>query len=540
MKTLTALESSHPKASESTDSAGELVLSLANTGPVLGLRLYQQQAVDGVFAAWNEFDRVLGVAPTGSGKTIQFAHIAARRIDAGPVLILAHRDELLDQARDKIVRAVGLSTDKEKASNYASLSSDIVVASVQTLSRRDRLLRFPHNHFSTVIIDEAHHALATSYLGVLERFDRAKVLGVTATPDRGDKQNLAAYFEKVAFEISLTALIRDRWLCPIKIKTIPLPIDISRVVMRAGDFSDEQLAQALEPVLRELAEAIKKHAGQRKSLIFLPLVRTCYQFAEILREHGLAAEAIHGESSDRREILARFSSGQTRFLCNAMLLTEGYDEPSIDCVVCLRPTTIRSLFAQMTGRGTRIHPGKENLLLLDFLWLSREHNLVKPASLIARDEAEQREIEAQLGRADGDLLEADALASAEREAALKRLLDERRIEQGSEVDLLELAERWHAPDLLSYSPTFDWERRELTEKQRTVLQGNGVDLGLVRDRGHASTLISALFTYLEREPATEKQKRYLRFLGHPNPWQLTKREAGRWIKQRKAQLSGAY
>ena len=324
--------------------------------------------------------------------------------------ILAHRDELLDQARDKIFRAVGLLADKEKADDYASLSSDIVVASVQTLSRRDRLLRFPPNHFSTVIIDEAHHILAASYLAILEHFNGAKVFGVTATPDRGDKKNLAAYFEKVAFEIGLTDLIRAKWLCPIKVKTVPLAIDISAVGMRAGDFSDEELAQALEPVLRELAQAIKEHVGQRKSLIFLPLIRTSYQFAEILREHGLAAEAIHGESTDRKEILARFSAGQTRLLCNAMLLNEGYDEPSIDCVVCLRPTTIRSLFAQMIGRGTRIHPGKENLLLLDFLWLSREHNLVGPASLIAKDAVEQSQIEAQLAAADGDLLQAEGLA----------------------------------------------------------------------------------------------------------------------------------
>jgi superfamily II DNA or RNA helicase len=138
-----------------------------------------------------------------------------------------------------------------------------------------------------------------------------------------------------------------------------------------------------------------------------------------------------------------------------MLLTEGYDEPSIDCVICLRPTTIRSLFAQMIGRGTRIHPGKGNLLLLDFLWLSREHNLVKPASLIARDEAEQAQIDAQLWAADGDLLEAESLASAEREAALRQRLDDRRLEKGSEIDLLELATKWRAPSLsitLRFSP----------------------------------------------------------------------------------------
>jgi superfamily II DNA or RNA helicase len=499
----------------------------------LVLRLYQQQAVDGIFAAWREFNRVLVVVPTAGGKTLIFAFIAWLRLQFGRVLVLAHRDELLDQARDKIFRAVGLSTDKEKADDYADMAAGIVVGSVQTLSRNHRLRRFPRNHFSTVIVDEAHRTLAPSYQVILEHFSDAKVLGVTATPDRGDKRSLAAYFEKVAFEISLTELIKAGWLCPIKVKTVPLAIDIRKVSMRAGDYSEEDIALAIEPLLQELAQAIKEHAPGRKSLVFLPLVRTCYQFAEILREHGLAAEAIQGESSDRKEILERFRNGETQLLCNAMLLTEGYDEPSIDCVVCLRPTAIRSLYSQQVGRGTRIHPGKENLLLLDFLWLSREHNLVRPAALIARDEVEQAQIEAQFGAAAGDLLAAEGLASAEREATLKARLEERRHDKGSEVDLLELANQWHAPDLLNYSPTFKWERAEPTAKQIDVLRRNGVDLALVRDRGHASALISALFAHLETIPATAKQKRYLRFLGHPSPEGLTKRAAARAIAEYK-------
>src|SRR5262249_16054457 len=151
--------------------------------------------------------RLLGVAPTGSGKTIKFAHIASHRIGSGPVLVLAHRDELLDQARDKILRAVGIIADKEKAEQRASLSSELVLATVQTFSRPDRLRRFGENHFRTLIVDEAHRALADSYQRILRHFRDAKVLGVTATPDRGDKRSLAKYFEDVAFEITLTDMI---------------------------------------------------------------------------------------------------------------------------------------------------------------------------------------------------------------------------------------------------------------------------------------------------------------------------------------------
>jgi superfamily II DNA or RNA helicase len=500
----------------------------------IDLRDYQRAAVDSTLQKWGEFDHLLGVAPTASGKTIKFAHVAAHRAASGPVLILAHRDELIEQARDKIARAVDLRADKEKAEERATLDSRIVVASVQTLSRHDRLNRFPENHFQTVIVDEAHHTLATSYQRILSHFSAAKVLGVTATPDRGDQRSLANYYQDIAFEITLTDMIRAGWLCAIRVKTVPLEIDISKVGMRAGDYSDEEIATALEPVLHELAQAVAQHAADRKTLIFLPLVNTSYQFAEILRAHGLAAEAICGESNDRKEILSRFSTGETRFLCNALLLTEGYDEPSIDCVICLRPTTIRAFYAQMIGRGTRIAAGKDNLLLLDFLWLSREHNLVKPASLIAKDEQHAAEIEAQLAGADGDLLKAEGNAQAAREKALVRRLDRQREHHGSEVDLLELATRWHAPDIVQYVPTFRWELQPATEKQIAILQRNGVDLAIVRNRGHASVILSSLFAFNEREPATERQINYLRYLGHPNPRNLTKREAGRWIADHKA------
>jgi superfamily II DNA or RNA helicase len=500
------------------------------------LRDYQQQSIDAVLLKWNGFDRLLGVAPTGSGKTIKFAHIAsARAQDGGRVLILAHRDELITQAQDKLFKACELQTSKEKAEDHADLDAGVVVASVQTLARNHRLQRFATDHFRTVIVDEAHHTLADSYMRILNRFDAAKVLGVTATPDRGDKRDLAKFYESIAFDISLLDLIKDHWLCPIRIKTVPLQIDISKVGMRAGDYSEEELAQTIEPMLHELADAICVHVAERKTLVFTPLVRTAVQFAAILRAHGLAAESICGESVDRKEILSRFSSGETGALCNAMLLTEGYDEPSIDCVICLRPTTIRSLYAQMVGRGTRIHDGKENLLLLDFLWLSRTHDLVGPASLIAEDEAEAAEITAQLRKTDGDLVAAESAMQREREAALARKLEARREERGSEVDLLEFAQRWHAPSILNYVPTFRWERQPLTAKQIAVLTYNGIDLALVQNRGHASLILSGLFAFKEHEPATEKQKNYCRYLGHPNPQNLTKREAGRWIQQRKAQ-----
>jgi superfamily II DNA or RNA helicase len=505
------------------------------TSPII-LRQYQVETIEAVLSKWREYDRLLVIKPTGGGKTVEFAHIAERRVAAGPVLILAHRDELIEQAIEKIALAVGIEADKEKAEAYASTAASVVVGSVQTLSRRYG--RFPADHFRTLIIDEAHHILSDSYQRIVTYYTQAKVLGVTATPDRGDARNLGEFFEEIAYEVSLIELIGGGYLAPITVRTVPLEIDVSGVSTRAGDFSDEELAAVLDPLLEEIGQAIVQYAADRKTLIFVPLIKTAERFAGILRELGLQAEMISGQCSDRAEKLARFRQDQTRILVNSMLLTEGYDEPSINCIVPLRPTKIRSLFAQQVGRGTRIHPGKADLLLLDFLWHSRRHNLARPVSLISHDEAEEQRITRALSRGNGNLLTAQLEAAREREAALAAELRENRQRKGAVIDLLELAKRFQAPAFVDYVPFLRWHRRAISDGQTRILSDNGVDLRLVRDRGHAAVIINGIFEFKEREPATEKQLRYLHFLGHPNPFgtPITKRQAGRWIRGRKAEL----
>jgi superfamily II DNA or RNA helicase len=500
---------------------------------------YQLNGLKAVFAKWLEYARLLLVWPTGAGKTILFAYIALRRMTDGPVLILAHRDELVAQAIDKIALAVGLKADKEKAECYASSSASVVVGSVQSLCRRERLERFPRTHFQTVIVDEAHRSLAESYQQILQYFSEAKILGVTATPDRGDARNLGEYFDEIAHEVSLIELIQAGYLAPITVRTVPLEIDLSGVSVRAGDFSDEELAEVLDPLLGEIGQAILQHAADRKSLIFVLLIATAARFATILRDLGLKAEMISGVCSDRAEKLERFRQGDTRILVNSMLLTEGFDEPSIDAIVPLRPTKIRSLLAQQVGRGTRIHPGKKDLLLLDFLWHSRRHNLARPASLIAHDEAEAERITRALRKSRGDLLEAQADATREREEALARELEENRQRKGETLDLLELAKRFQAPSVVDYRPFLRWHHLAISQGQQAILKTNNIDPRLVRDRGHASIIIDGIFTFKNREPATEKQLRFMKFLGHPNPFgtHITKREAGRWIAEHKNKLA---
>lgn len=508
------------------------------------LRTYQQKAVVGVFKSWMQFNRVLGVAPTGSGKTLMFAEVTEQRQSSGRTLILAHRDELIDQAIDKLRRFKGLCAAKEKAQDRADLDSGIVVASVQTLARSARLERFATDHFSTAIVDEAHHVLADTYQRILNHFHVEKTLGVTATPDRGDTRSLGRYFEDVAFEIGLVDLIRAEYLCPIKVRTAPISIDISGVSTRAGDFSEEELAAALEPVLEKIAEAIATYARGRKTLVFVPLVRIASQFAEILRGHGFAAEMISGACVDRAEKLARFSNGDTEILTNAVLLGEGYDEPAIDCVICLRPTRIRSFYAQMVGRGTRIHPGKDHLLLLDFLWISRQHNLAKPTSLIAHDTHEQAAIEMVLAETnaegDGDLV--GALDESRERALARQILAQQKLkgEVRDVLDIIDLCIAYQAPELENYAPTMHWHVREITDGQVDYLNRYRVDLGIVQDRGHASAIIDIIRRYNERQPATPKQLSYLRYLDYRGETEnLSKPAASRLITELKSRLETA-
>ena len=185
----------------------------------MGLRAYQMKARQDIHKGFEDFDRQLGVLPTGAGKTILFSRLAQ---DYQPqrTLILAHREELITQAVDKLRASTGIEAQVEMGEERASLDAPVVVASVQTLMREKRRERWPRDHFGLVVVDEAHHALADSYLNTLGHFhDHAKVLGVSATPDRGDKKNLGRYFENIACEVTLLDLVNQGWLSPIKVKT---------------------------------------------------------------------------------------------------------------------------------------------------------------------------------------------------------------------------------------------------------------------------------------------------------------------------------
>ena len=495
------------------------------------LRPYQNEAKESIFAEWGKGTRrTLLVLPTGCGKTIVFAKVAEECVRSGDrVLILAHRGELLEQAADKIHKATGLGCATEKA-EQTCLGSwfRITVGSVQSLTREKRLGQFPPDYFQTIIIDEAHHCLTDSYQRILGHFRDARVLGVTATPDRGDMRNLGEFFESLAYEYTLPKAIKAGYLSLIKALTIPLKLDLTGVGIQAGDFKAGDIGTALDPYLHQIAAEMAEHCRGRKTVVFLPLVKTSQKFRDILNAEGFRAAEVNGDSGNRAEVLEAFGRGDYDVLCNSMLLTEGWDCPSVDCIVVLRPTKIRSLYSQMVGRGTRLHPGKDHLLLLDFLWHTERHELCHPASLICQDEEVAKKMTENIGESgcpvDIEAAEKQAAEDvvAQREEALAKQLSEMRARKRKLVDPLQFEMSIQAEDLSGYVPAFGWEMAPPSDRQRSTLEKLGILPDEITSAGKAAKLLDRLDRRRMEGLTTPKQIRFLEGRGfqHVGTWQF--------------------
>lgn len=484
------------------------------------LRPYQVEAKEAIEKSWQKYNKTLMVLPTGTGKTIVFCKVLQDQVAAGNrCLILAHRGELLEQAADKMSKATGLGCAVEKAQLSAKGSwFRITVGSVQSMMQPTRLKKYSPDFYQVIVVDEAHHTLAESYQRVLDHFEGAKVLGVTATPDRGDMRELGEYYEDLAYEYPLPKAIHEGFLCPIRAVTIPLKIDLTGVKIQAGDFQSKALGHILEPYLEQIADEMLKYCKGRKTVVFLPLIATSEKMRDILLDRGFKAQEINGKSVDRAEILRDFNGGKYEILCNSMLLTEGWDCPSVDCIVCLRPTKIRPLYAQIIGRGTRIHPGKENLLLPDFLWHSERHELARPAHLICEsDEIAKQMIANMEDGKECDLEEAkekaegDAIAA--REAALAEELERMRKRKRKLVDPLQFEMSIHAKDLSSYRPAFGWELDPPSIEQKKSLEKLGIFPDEIDNAGKADKILARLDERREQGLATPKQIRLLERYG---------------------------
>lgn len=499
------------------------------------LRPYQTEAVAAILEEWHKGrQRTLLVLPTGCGKTLCMASVAQHQVNLGQrVLILAHRAELLEQARDKLKMFTGLDSALEKADARALDAPEMVtVGSVQTMSQNDRLEEYPYDYFGTIMVDEAHHCLSDTYQKVLNHFPQANVLGVTATPDRGDMKNLGTYFQSMAYEYPLAQAIKDGYLTRIKSQMIPLQINIMDVSVNGGDFAAGEVGNALDPYLEQIAEEMTKYCKGHHTVAFLPLVETSQKFVKILEAHGLTAVEVNGTSKDRAEIIGRFEHGEIDVLCNAMLLTEGWDCPSVDRIVMLRPTKVRALFSQCIGRGTRLCSGKDELLVLDFLWQAERHDLCRPSCLIARDEIHAKHIDKKM--ADGmDLIEAGEAAESdaiqEREESLARQLAELRRNRAKLVDPIQYAYSIYDDSLVDYVPIFAHEKKQPTKQQVKDLEKEGINPDAVDTCGQAKAILSAIRKRQDLGYATPKQIRMLERYGFRNVGEWSKESAKKMV-----------
>ncbi len=352
------------------------------------LRPYQEEAVKKTVEALKNGLNPLIIMPTGTGKTHVFAELI-KKLD-GNHLILAHTRELVLQAQNSIFKNTGIYSSIEMAEEKRCCATKSTVGSVQSVARR--LGRF-YGVFKYIITDEAHRSVAGSYRKIYDHWNLAQRMGFTATPDRADEKNLSTIYNTISYQYSMSNAIHDGSIVTIKAKrATDFEIDISKLKVKYGDIADNDLGDILIHYLRPVANSIITQMKDKKSLVFMPNIKSSNLLARTLQNQGAKAESLHGKltTDHRNDILHRFKTGATQYLISCQILIEGYDEPSIQGVVMLRPTQSRGLYAQAIGRGTRPHKDKDSLLLLEFTYNYKSLNLVKPYELFTASGYEER------------------------------------------------------------------------------------------------------------------------------------------------------
>jgi superfamily II DNA or RNA helicase len=380
-----------------------------------------------------------------------------------------------------------------------------------------------------IVVHNCHrNSLGDAPQKIFKHFSYAKVLGITATPFRSDRKELGNFFEKIAIDIGLDRLIREGYLSRIQIKSFPMSVDLREVKMSGGDYSTSDLGAVIEPILQEAANQLVTHAADRKKIvIFLPLVKTSIRMARILNDMGIKAVHVSGED---RESLREFTHGDARVICNAQLLTTGWDCPHVDCVLVLRPTKSLSLYSQMVGRGTRIHADKDKLLLLDPLFLTDDHRLITPARLVARDEEQAKAMMEKIAEdGGGDLLGVEVDIEEKRADALRARMEAKQKKKGRVVDAIEFAMSCGDMETAEFQPEFGWEANPPSPKQLDALTRAGFDTDEITTRGQASKVLDLLFLRRQKGLATPKQLKLMKQHGHPAPAEATFDAASKWI-----------
>lgn len=464
---------------------------------------------------------------TGGGKTFIFSQISGKSVNkGGKVLILAHRAELIRQAAETVQRVAGIFPSVEMADERASRNADIVIASVPSLQNA-RLHKFPSNHFDLIIVDEAHHSTASTYRNIIEHFPEAKVLGFTATASRTDKACLGDIYDEVAYEITTLELVRQGFLSPLVVKSVPVDIDLSALSgKKRGDYTDEEVGNIIKPHIDKAVKMIQEHASDRHTLVFFPTIETSKAFTRAANEAGLKCAHVDGKTptNERESIVSDLKNSRINVVSNVMVFTEGTDIPIVDCILMMRPTKSHILLSQCVGRGLRLYEGKENCLLLDPLYLHESNDLMKPADLVANDESHRNamkelSVEEKLeeaSEAEYDLAELAHKAECHLEASLKRRLHEARNKEGVERSLEDLAVMFSDREICDFVPTCRWHKDKPTESQLEMLRKAGLSKAKLKEidsKGLASKIIDNICKRQKDGKATIKQVRQLKRFG---------------------------
>lgn len=520
------------------------------------LRDYQHGWMAAVAKERETFWRLLGVAATGTGKTSFFAALSYEEVlqRGGRVLILENRDKLVRQTAKRILKETGIEAEVEMASDRASPFARVVVASVQTLCKDERLMGFAEGHFSLVVADESHHALSKSWQKVMRYFHygaeslvenweppidgtytpKCMVMGVTATPELANKQSLGEFYQTQSFYYTYIDAVRDGWLVPPITRNIPLKIDLKDIRIsrtpNGGDFSATELSQRLIPVLEALADQIVTEASDRKGIVFVPSIECAKLLADALARRGLYGIFVSGECLDVDEKTEAFvQSGKGTFLCNAALYVEGADFPDVDCVVPARATKSAGFYKQQIGRGTRVLPGtvdhlstpeerrnaialsaKPNLLILDPLWISDRIDLCDAYDLFT----DKPEIKAKM-KLDGAAPSGEAAEQAARDliAALTKEAKKHAKKQSRVMDPLAWAVSVGDAALANWKPESKWESDPPTAGQLSFLRQHGIDASKITQKGMASKIIGRVLSRHKLGLATGRQLSLMHQLG---------------------------
>ena len=480
------------------------------------LRPYQLEACSAILKTWQTNRSHLCVVATGGGKNAIAAGTSSYLLKNGArVLFLANRNELCQQPIGTFRDQTGIVPSLEKATFKASLNAELVIASVQTLSRQTRLERFPRNHFSHIFADEAHMAAADSWRRIFDWFPAAKVAGLTATPFRSDNKSLSDIFETESFRADLFSLVDAGWLVnPDHVDRLSTAISLADVRVKKTvtgyDYDPVESAAAIEPYFQEVAREILQRHAQRRILAFLPLIASSQKFVQACLKVGLHAVHIDGEDPDRDQKIAAFRDGKITLLSNSNLLHTGLDFPSCDCTLNLRPTRSKVLYAQIVGRSTRALPGvldglesaeqrlaaikaspKPKSFILDPLWVANREALCTPSFLVAPNEEFAQEMEQKAGRSYSLRAVRDRI-QAEREESIRRRLEAvARFREGI-VPANYFGAAIRDDQIVNYEAIFKWEEQPPTKFSRLLLGKAGIDPDTVPSEGLARQVLQAI------------------------------------------------